>query len=613
MYDFLQFQIALYSSMLKKLVTLLLILIILGIISACSGPVGNNAGYYLVDPRFSDLYERLQGEEILGPPISNKKYIAGTNQEKQYFDGVVMIYDPDHSPRYYMDPVGIEAGFSDLPNQVPENSGVRYLNGFVVPVEFSHFYDQMGGERWVGLPLTRARLNPEKGRVEQYFENMGFFRFEDDPPGIVHLMPYGLWKCAGECSQYPGVQNAGISSSTAEEVQSPFGEAIARFGTAFTGDTISSAYHASDGNIEQIFKNIVLFQDPTSPMGVSLRPVSSLLERIDQNYQTRQEDADSYFREIDNGNGYYIPAYFMEYIDRYFGFEISGEPITPLKEIRVGVSQQCFENYCLLFDAAADVGQQVRILPQGQKYKEEFYREAGKPKNETPVVRNIQMDIWEQMPQISSHENQQIGACIHEEGTPLTNVQAELIVNAEGMGSSTFYFDLTDSGGCAFLELEPIQAANGTTVDYQVCFQGLGDQEFCKKDSYLIWGNTDHDLTTLPTEVALEETELEPEVTLDIWELYPQVSSSEFQEIGACAHLDNQPQLDLNTQLILETPQDGVISYQSAPTDQGGCAFFRLDPVNANNGETIPYQVCFTNKYGENFCERDSFLIWGNP
>jgi len=38
-----------------------------------------------------------------------------------------------------------------------------------------------------------------------------------------------------------------------------------------------------------------------------------------------------------------------------------------------------------------------------------------------------------------------------------------------------------------------------------------------------------------------------------------------------------------------------------------------LDPVNANNGETIPYQVCFTNKYGENFCERDSFLIWGNP
>jgi len=584
-----------------------------GMISACSASDGNNAGYYLVDPRFSDLYERLHGEDTLGPPISNKKFMAGTNQEKQYFEGVVMIYDPDNSPRYYLDPVGVEAGFSDLPNQQPENPGVRYLNGFVVPVEFSYFYDQMGGDRWVGLPLTRARFNPDKGRVEQYFENMGFFRFEDDSPGSVHLMPYGLWKCAGECSQYPGVQNAGISSSAVEEIQSPFGEAIARFGTAFTGETISSAYHASDGSIEQIFKNVVLFQDPASPMGVSLRPVSSLLKDVDANYQARQEGAEDYFREVDNGNGFYIPAYFMEFIDRYFGFKISGEPVTRLEEIRDGVFQQCFENYCLLFDAAADSGQQVRILPQGQKYKEEFYRDVGKPKNEAPVTRNIQMDIWEQMPQISSQENQQIGACIHEQGTPLSNVQAVINVNINGQGSSSFFFDPTDSGGCAFLELDPIQAANGTTVDYQVCFQGLGDQDYCKRDSYLIWGNTDVDLTQQPAEVVVEEPAQEPEIMLDIWELHPQISSLEVQEIGACAHLDSQPQQNLNTQLFLETPHDGLISYESAPTDQGGCAFFRLDPVNAKNGETIPYQVCFTNKYGENFCEKDSFLIWGNP
>jgi hypothetical protein len=599
--------------MFKRIVTFLLILIVVGLISACSGSDGNSAGYYLVDPRFSDLYERLQGEKTLGPPISNKKYLAGTNQEKQYFEGVVMIYDPDHSPRYYLDPVGIAAGFSDLPNQQPENPGVRYLNGFVVPVEFSYFYDQLGGDRWVGLPLTRARFNPDKGRVEQYFENMGFFRFEDDPPGTVHLMPYGLWKCAGECSQYPGVQNAGISSSSVEEIRSPFGEAIARFGTAFTGETISSAYLASDGNIEQIFKNVVLFQDSTSPRGVSLRPVSSLLEHVDPNYQTRQENAEDYFREIENGNGFYIPAYFMEFIDRYFGFEISGEPVTRLEEIRDGVSQQCFENYCLLFDAAAGPGQQVRILPQGQKYKEEFYRDVGKPKNEAQVVRNIQMDIWEQMPQISSLENQQVGACIHEQGTPLSNVQAVITVNINGQGSSSFSFDPTDSGGCAFLELDPIQAANGTTVDYEVCFQGLGDQDYCKKDSYLIWGNTDVDITQQPTDGVVEEQAQEPKITLDIWELHPQVSSSEVQEIGACAHLENQPQQNLNTQLFLETPHDGVISYESSPTDQGGCAFFSLDPVNAKNGETIPYQVCFSNKYGESFCERDSFLIWGNP
>jgi hypothetical protein len=255
----------------------------------------------------------------------------------------------------------------------------------------------------------------------------------------------------------------------------------------------------------------------------------------------------------------------------------------------------------------------VRILPQGQKYKDSFYRDAGTPKNEPQRARNIQVDIWEQNPQISSLEMQQIGACIHEEGTPLVNIQAVASVHSEGSGTATYQFDPTDSGGCAFLKLDPIQAANGTTVDYQVCFQGLGEQEICKKDSYLIWGNTENDLINIPAPAAVDLNAAEPAITLDIWELYPQLSSQEIQEIGACAHQDNQPQQNLNTQLLLETPRDGVITYLSAPTDQGGCAFFQLDPVNANNGETIPYQVCFTNKNGEKFCERDSFLIWGNP
>ena len=253
---------------------------------------------------------------------------------------------------------------------IPENPGVRYLNGFIIPADFAQFYDQLGGERWVGLPLTRARLNPDKNRIEQYFENMGFFRFEDDPPGAVYLMPYGLWKCAGECAQYPGVQNAGISTSVLEEVESPFGEAIARFGTQFTGKKLSGAYRAEDGNIEQIFQNVVLYQDLSTPMGVSLRPVSSLLEQSDDVYQLISDQSEGYFRELEEGLGYYIPTYFMEFIDRYFGFEISGEPISPLKELREGVFQQCFENYCLLFDAKASSGQQVHLVPQGQKYKD---------------------------------------------------------------------------------------------------------------------------------------------------------------------------------------------------------------------------------------------------
>lgn len=148
--------------MLNKFIRLILIMLIVGVFSACTGNDGNQSAYYLVDPRFSELYDRLQGDEILGPPISNKKYVAGSNLEKQYFEGAVLVYDPDNSPRYYLDPVGIDAGFSDLPNNDPENPSVRYINGYIIPPEFSRFYDEMGGERWVGLPLTRARLKSRK-------------------------------------------------------------------------------------------------------------------------------------------------------------------------------------------------------------------------------------------------------------------------------------------------------------------------------------------------------------------------------------------------------------------------------------------------------------------
>jgi len=348
-------------------------------------------------------------------------------------------------------------------------------------------------------------------------------------------------------------------------------------------------------------------------LGVSLRPVSSLLGQNGNQYQERQEAAQDYFRELKEGKGFYIPAYFMEFIDRYYGFAISGEPISQLSEIREGVSQQCFQNYCLLFDAKADPGQQVRILPQGQKYKDSFHKQAQQPANQPEVLRDVQLDIWEQLPQISSLESQQIGACIHEAGTPLVNVPAEVHIFTQELGSMTYQFEPTDTGGCSFLVLEPIQGQNGTTVDYQVCFLGLGNQQYCQKDSYLIWGNTDSVLVSIPPATDVMSAASSPEVLLDTWELYPQISSSEGQEIGACAHGNNQPVPNLNAQLILETPNAGVLTYQSSSTDQGGCTFFKLDPINANNGETIAYQVCFTNKYGENFCNRDSFLIWGNP
>lgn len=597
--------------MLRRLLNAVCLSIIIISFAACSLEKAQQATYYVVDPRFKDLYQQLKGDEVLGQPISNKKFVAGTNIEKQYFEAAVMVYDPDSSPRYHLEPVGLEAGFSDLPNADPENPNVKYVNGYIIPMEFAKLYEELGGARWVGMPLTRARKNPEKGIIEQYFENMGFFRFEDDPPGVVRLLPYGLWKCAGECSQYPTLENAALVRSSPPLTESPFKDVVSRLGSTFTGSSLTEAYRAEDGHLEQIFSNVVIYEDPDSALGVSLRPVAEIIGIEKDPLEKKATKTDMYFREQESGKGYYIPSYFVDFVSKYSGFELSGEPITQLHEIRKGVFRQCFENYCLRYDSAGEEGKRISLVPLGQKYKEKVYQRLPSQGSEVKETRNFILDVWEQSPQIPSSENQQIGACIHEGDTPIKGIQVELNVMVPQENIKTYQLPATDDGGCSFFKLDAIQAKNGTTVDYQVCFLGINESERCKRDSFLIWGNESQPEKVQPTNTPVSNDERN--ITLDVWELKPQIPSSESQEIGACIHKGDLPLEGLDAELKVGTPQNGVIFYQASPTDEGGCSFFRMDPITAKNGSTIPYQVCFTNEEGEMMCKRDSFLIWGNP
>jgi hypothetical protein len=607
--------------MTRKLRAFLLLGIIIYGLTACSLDGQKASTYYIVDPRFEELYEQLNGDDILGPPISNKKYVSNTRQEKQYFEGGVLVFDPDATPRLWLYPVGRDAGFSDIPNSDPENPSVKYVNGFVIPQEFAKIYDELGGDRWVGAPLTRARFNPEKNRVEQYFENLGFFRYENDPVGVVHTMPYGLWKCAGECAMYPGVENAAAGQSVSSADSALFGQAAAHFGAKFTGEALSQPYLTEEGLKEQIFEHVVLVEDLSSPFGVRPRAISQDLESFSDQLQKPRSDAQDYFREVTGGKGYYIPAYFLDFIDRYAGFEFSGEPVTRKEEIRAGVFRQCFESYCLLYDSLAPEGQRVKLEKLGKKYQSALQSSAPEPQIVDETIQNLKLDIWEQSPQISSIENQQLGVCIHEGNQPQVGMTAVLILSIPGQEAGSAQFEPTDNGGCSFLNLDPIQAQNGTTVDYQVCIQDSSGRDICQRDSFVIWGNQE-EAKEENSKIAIDQTAATDQRStqtgnyqsvMDLWELKPQISSQEYQEIGACVHQGNQPQVGLQSSLKLTLPHSKAVIYYGAPSDQGGCTFFRLDPVSAKNGETVPYEVCFSGPEGEKVCQQSSFLIWGNP
>jgi hypothetical protein len=130
-----------------------------------------------IDTRFSQFYD-LQGDEaVLGKAVA-PAFSDGARQ-MQYTDNALLIYDENLPPgeRYNFEKLGVLFGQQDPRLPVPEQQGIRYINGHVVYAEFVPLFDQLGGVRFVGNPLTEVRLNTQANRYEQYFEKLGFTKF----------------------------------------------------------------------------------------------------------------------------------------------------------------------------------------------------------------------------------------------------------------------------------------------------------------------------------------------------------------------------------------------------------------------------------------------------
>jgi hypothetical protein len=212
----------------------------------------------------------LGGIDILGPAIS--PLFESGNLKEQYVLAGLMVFDETatSNERFRLAPLGLEFSVSELGTPVPTQPGEQIIDGRLVPAEFLNLYEKLGGARFVGRPLTEARLNPEKRRLEQYFENLGFYRLNQDPPGVAHLLAYGAYACDKKCR----------SSSPQESVPGkrvvlpePFESKAQQFGTKITGRQLVGPHRTKDGRQAVIFENLVIAVDRKQPGGVMLLPI----------------------------------------------------------------------------------------------------------------------------------------------------------------------------------------------------------------------------------------------------------------------------------------------------------------------------------------------------
>jgi hypothetical protein len=417
----------------------------------------------VVDARFSYFYDLSGGEEVLGLPISPK--FTRNSREYQYTAAALMIYDPQAAgdQSYQLSPIGVEIGIAEP----PQNPGVPGRHE-IFP-GFQGIYEQLGGAKVLGLPLTGVRYNPKRGGIEQYFENLGFYQLDSDPLHKIRLIAYGAWMCGDACAYEPAVEASVMLSSI---VNTPFAQAVQRLSPQFTGQPLTEPYTASDGVMEQIYENVVIVAASELPGGIALRPVTAMLGvKITSDY-----DFD-------------IPDIFGEYLNQHSGLELSGPPVTAFERQGDNISRQCFQNLCLDYYPGSPEELQVRPVALGYLYKSNYYHLDESAPDISDSAQQITIKTWEGYPIVSPDESQVIGAAVYNDYQPMEHIELALTVFMPNGSGTVHEFTSTGDNGKAFFELAPISAPHGTSIQYSVCIANDKYSELCVDGDFLIWGN----------------------------------------------------------------------------------------------------------------------------
>ena len=438
-------------------------------------------GTYAVDPLFRDFYQAMGGEEILGPAISPSR--RSESQTKQYTESSLMVFDPlaPLSTRFKLAPLGNSLGVAEGNLAGKAVGGGRVINSRLVIPDFLAVYESLGGARFVGRPISEALFNAEKQRLEQYFENLGFYQL--DGQSKVHFMPYGAYACDRNCRRQEPL--AGIPGRQ-PILPDPFIKKTLELGLPFVGKPLTGLHLAPDGKQEVIFENLVLVADNENPGRVGVRPIAGTISQQAQTLAAPQKSDLSVFIEVEDGMGYNVPIHFIQYLETFGGLQIAGQPISEVFSPEPGLYWQCFTNLCLQFNLNVEGDQRLGLVPLGVDYKSEAYEQV-RDFADSQKLEVIDLKVWEKDTFVSSKDTQEIHTAIYEDGKPLQNFEPLLIATMPDGSQRKAYFQPSNEEGCSAIKLAPIEAPNGTLIAYQVCLSGVDGEQTCVGDNYLIW------------------------------------------------------------------------------------------------------------------------------
>ena len=480
---------------------------------------------YIVVPALREFYDNRGGERYLGPAISDKFDHYG--DMCQYTANALMCMNPaetDPAKRFYLDSLGLELNVAEPPDNTADPGSPFTLNNYRIYEAFKFVYDEMNGSIYFGQPITNLKFNEEKNRMEQYFENVGFY-IQITPDAHVELLPYGYYvcpDCQGPRQQLPTLAFPQAALNPAVV----FSNNMNRLGgAAIFGNPISDTITRPDGTIEQVYETVAVYVTPDQPEVIHFRPLPMMLGMTTHPpvYQSSENKANMYFYPIQGKpEGYYVPVAFHEFIHWHGGTQFSGDPISSTFKVpgqeNVIFGRQCFVNYCLDYMKNMPAGQEVRITPLGSLYLgqsqssmlpngqppvqqitavpagQPAVQSAAQPAAQAAVPNAaapmLQLLVSEMLPKPASNEYQTLSIAVFQAGSsqPIAGVQVIATITTPTGNQQTYTSVPTNETGSTIVSFPPPpDAKHGDIITYQVCITQNVQQPVCQFESYLIW------------------------------------------------------------------------------------------------------------------------------
>jgi hypothetical protein len=415
----------------------------------------------------------------------------------QYVENGLLVYDPQNKEQpFSFSDLGEQLNIYEPPVITTEPQEDLVINGYRIHPVFVDLYLQLGSHV-VGAPLTNPQENVAQNRIEQHFQNLGFYYRLDDLDKKVRLLAYGRAVCGGLCPYKGNIDSAFITTSSLSE---PFESLRKRLGVSVTGPLVAGPFTATDGFEEVIFEHMVLYSNNGY---VAARPLVLSLGYLPQPLVEPLDLPVVVFIVVEGNLGHNVLVAFNDYIIQNGGYELSGMPVSEVFEFNheLGVIRQCFTNLCLDYFPNEQEAQ-VRPANLGTEYKNSFYPNMdivsvdGKSPDEAPSLsprnsaQNIfQLNIWESSPLVLSSEPQTLYASVFFNDTPQAGQQLTLTIYVPDAPPQTVFMPATNTDGQTAIALAPVATSNGTLIIYEICMDLAEGISQCEQESFLIWGH----------------------------------------------------------------------------------------------------------------------------